>query len=250
MRRKLIAGNYKMNGNRAKLRALVESAVATAERAEAEVAIFPNFVHLALALELASGSQLKVGAQNVSEHNPGAYTGETSAEMLVDLSLSAVLVGHSERRQYFAESSDLVAQKARRALSCGLIPYVCLGESLAEREAGRTHQVLHAQLAPVLALGAELCRNLVFAYEPVWAIGTGKVATPEQAQDAHAFIRSQLAHCDDKLAGFARILYGGSVKSSNAKSLFELPDVDGALVGGASLDGLEFAAIVHAAQLA
>jgi triosephosphate isomerase len=186
------------------------------------------------------GSAISWGAQDVSAQAQGAFTGEVSGAMLVDFSCRWALVGHSERRSLHGETDQLVADKAKAALACGITPVVCVGESLAERDAGQAVAVITRQLAPVLALGAEAVKKMVVAYEPVWAIGTGRTASPEQAQEVHAAIRAALVAA---VAGNIQILYGGSVKASNAASLFAMPDIDGALVGGASLVAEDFIAI-------
>jgi triosephosphate isomerase len=194
------------------------------------------------------GNGVAFGAQDVSAHDKGAYTGEVAAAMLADVGARYTLVGHSERRQYHAESSELVARKFAAAQAAGLVPILCVGESLEEREAGRTEDVIAAQLSPVLALaGVAAFANAVVAYEPVWAIGTGRTASPEQAQAVHAFIRSQIAALDARIADSLPLLYGGSVKPDNAASLFAQADVDGGLIGGASLAAADFLAIARAA---
>jgi len=199
-----------------------------------------SFPYLAQVSEALKGSVISWGAQDISVHTQGAYTGEVSGAMLADFSCRWALVGHSERRALHAETDELVAAKARAALAAGLTPVVCVGESLSERDAGQALDVITRQLAPVLALGGEWVQKMVIAYEPVWAIGTGRTASPEQAQEVHAAIRSALKEVD---AQQVQILYGGSVKAANAASLFAMPDIDGALVGGASLVVEEFLAI-------
>lgn len=203
--------------------------------------------YLAQAQAVLQGSVVQWGAQDVSAHKAGAYTGEVSAGMLQDFQCGFVLVGHSERRAYHAETSEAVAAKAAAALAAGLVPVVCFGETLEERESGQMLAVIQAQLAPVLALGAQALQGLVLAYEPVWAIGTGKTATPEQAQEVHAAVRKTLVAAG---AGQVAIVYGGSVKAANAASLFAMPDIDGGLIGGAALDAAEFGGIVRAALAA
>jgi triosephosphate isomerase (TIM) len=213
----------------------------------AEVVICPAFVNLPAAIQAAAGTNVEVGAQDVFWLKEGAYTGEVSAPMLAALGCQWVIIGHSERRQYFGESNETVLKKARAALEAGLKPIVCVGERLEEREAGTTDHVLAAQFEGGIAglTPAEFAR-LVIAYEPVWAIGTGKTATPEIAGEAHAFLRGRIRlHFGDEAADGCRILYGGSVKPDNIKGLMEQADLDGALVGGASLDPASFAAIVH-----
>ncbi len=247
MRRKLVAGNWKMHGSRAMARELVDALVPAAT-GTVEVVVLPPFPYLAGLVEAHAGAALAFGGQDLSEHAQGAYTGEVSAAMLADIGCRYVLVGHSERRQYHAESSELVARKFVAAQAAGLVPILCVGESLEEREAGRTEEVIAAQLAPVLALaGVAAFANAVVAYEPVWAIGTGRTASPEQAQAVHAFIRSQISALDARIADSLPLLYGGSVKPDNAASLFNQADVDGGLIGGASLAAADFLAIARAA---
>ena len=242
MRRVLVAGNWKMNGRLAGAGALAaQVAQGIPKGCETEVVLCPPFAHLSTVARRLGGRSVALGAQDLCERSDGASTGDVSAEMLVDVGCRFVIVGHSERRSLHAESDDGVARKHRRALDAGLIPILCLGESLEERESGSTSHVVGRQLRAVVELcGAEAVGRGVIAYEPVWAIGTGRTATPEVAQEVHAFIRSQLAAHDEDLARRTRILYGGSVKAANAGSLFAMPDVDGGLVGGASLDGDEF----------
>ncbi|MDA8110153.1 MAG: triose-phosphate isomerase [Betaproteobacteria bacterium] len=249
MRARLVAGNWKMHGSRAANRALLEALVAGAGALQGvECAVCVPFPYLAQAAERLAGSALAWGAQNVSEHAQGAYTGEVSAEMLADFGCRYVIVGHSERRQLYGESDALVAAKFIAAQASGLVPILCVGETLAERDAGRTEETVGRQLDAVLARagGAALARAVV-AYEPVWAIGTGRTATPEQAQAVHAFARERLAAADRAAAAGLRILYGGSVKPANAAAIFAMPDVDGGLIGGASLVADDFLAICRAA---
>lgn len=243
-RKRLVIGNWKMHGSLAANEALLKALCADAGRsAQADVAVCVPFPYLAQAGQLLQGSSVSWGAQDISIHAQGAYTGEVSGAMLTDFSCRWVLVGHSERRAYHGETSAQVAEKANAALASGITPVVCVGETLQQQEAGQTEQVIAEQLQPVLALGAEKLAGVVVAYEPVWAIGTGKTASPEQAQAVHAFIRSLLL-----AAGVpqVRVLYGGSVKAANAASLFAMPDIDGALVGGAALVAEEFLNIVAA----
>ena len=237
-RGRLVIGNWKMHGNladNAKLLAALRPAATSAQ-----LAVCVPFPYLAQAAEALKGSPVSWGAQDISVHKQGAFTGEVSAYMLKDFGCTWVLVGHSERRSMHAETDQLVADKAQAALAAGLTPVVCVGESLAERDAGQAIAVIQRQLAPVLALGVEAVKALVVAYEPVWAIGTGRTASPEQAQEVHAAIRAALQAIG---AGHVQILYGGSVKAANAASLFSMPDIDGALVGGAALVADEFLAI-------
>ena len=247
MRRRIVAGNWKLQGSRAFAAALVEDIKREAP-ASVELLVLPPFPFLGGAVAQCAGSVLAVGAQDVSEHEQGAYTGEVSAAMLADVGARYALVGHSERRQYHAESSELVARKFQAASMAGLSPILCVGETLAEREAGQTEAVIAAQLQPVLDLvGVAAMAGSIVAYEPVWAIGTGRTASPEQAQEVHAFIRGQIAAHDATIAGSLPILYGGGVKPGNAASLFAQADIDGGLIGGASLVAADFLAIGRAA---
>ncbi len=245
MRRTLIAGNWKMNGSLAANATLLEGIRAGAP-VTCDLAVCVPAPYLAQAQSALSGSAVRWGAQDVSEHESGAYTGEVSAPMLKDFSCTYVIVGHSERRSYHAESDELVARKSLRALAAGLVPVVCVGETLQEREAGRTDAVVVSQLAPVIAaVGAQLA-EIVVAYEPVWAIGTGKTATPDMAQQVHELIRATLAKANADAAKKIQILYGGSMKPDNAKDLLAMPDIDGGLIGGASLKATDFLAIAAA----
>ena len=242
MRRSLVAGNWKMHGRSsgaARLAARVRDGLPP--ECGAEVVLCPPFVHLPIVADRLEGARVRLGAQDVCEREDGAHTGEVSAEMLVDAGCAFVIVGHSERRSLYGETDDVVARKYLRAGQAGLIPILCLGESLEEREAGSTRRVVERQLTALIEhCGEEAFRSGVVAYEPVWAIGSGRTATPEQAQEVHAFIRSLLASRWGELASGVRILYGGSVKAGNAEQLFSMPDVDGGLIGGASLDADEF----------
>ena len=252
MRRKLVAGNWKMHGSLTENEALLGALVAGLASAEAsDSAVCVPFPYLAQVRALLQSSALAWGAQDVSEHPKGAFTGEVAASMLKDFGCRYVIVGHSERRALHGENSALVARKMRAAQGQGLVPIVCVGETLAQREAGETEAVVAEQLDAVIAqAGAGALARSVVAYEPVWAIGTGKTATPEQAQSVHAFIRGRIAGADAGVANDLRILYGGSVKAGNAQALFAMADIDGALVGGAALDAAEFAAICRAAGTA
>jgi triosephosphate isomerase (TIM) len=249
-RRKLVLGNWKMNGTRAQARAWSAAAASlSATLGNVDIGVMPSFVHLGDVLEATSSTSLWIGAQNVAAHANGAYTGEVSASMLADLGVRAVLVGHSERRHVLGDDEQIVADKLRQALASGLAPVLCVGESLIEREADATETVVLRQLHTALTgLQGSALSNLVIAYEPVWAIGTGRTATPEQVQSVHALIRSAIREHDAMLPGLIRILYGGSVKGSNAAQLFAQADVDGGLIGGASLVPEEFAAICLAAN--
>ena len=248
MRRPFVAGNWKMNGSAASNKALLDGIKAgLVAVASTDVAVCPPFVYLRDVAEQLQGTTVALGAQNLSEQSAGAYTGEVSAAMLLDLACSYVIVGHSERRAIYGESDALVAKKFAAARKAGLIPILCVGELLEEREAGTTEQVIARQLDAVLALeGIAAFAQAVVAYEPVWAIGTGKTASPDQAQAVHAFIRNKLAAQDATIADKLRILYGGSVKASNAVELFGMADIDGGLIGGAALQAEEFLAICRA----
>ncbi|MBX3623217.1 MAG: triose-phosphate isomerase [Rhizobacter sp.] len=245
MRRKLVVGNWKMNGGRVANAELL-AALKDAEPWDAGVAVcapFPYLADVALSLQ---GSRMLWGAQDCSAHESGAYTGEVSASMLAEFGCHYVIVGHSERRAYHAESDQLVADKAKAALAHKLTPIVCVGETLAERESGQTDAVVKRQLSAVIHTLGHCISQVVVAYEPVWAIGTGKTASPEQAQAVHAVLRAQLSAATQK-AGDMLILYGGSVKADNASQLFAQADIDGGLIGGASLKAADFAAICRAA---
>jgi triosephosphate isomerase len=247
MRRKLVAANWKMNGSSAVNAQWIAEWRSAAPPCDAVVCA--PFVYLAQVGAGLAGTGAEVGAQNLSEQAPGAFTGEVAAEMLLDVGCRWVIVGHSERRALYGETDERVAKKSARAIALGLKPIVCVGETLAERDSGRTIEVVSAQLAAVLAqcTAAQLAAGAL-AYEPVWAIGTGRTATPAQAQDVHAAIREQLARADADAAQRTRILYGGSVKPGNAGELFAQPDIDGGLIGGASLVAADFAAICSAAK--
>lgn len=249
MREYLVAGNWKMNGSGAFCDELAATVLAACESAgSTRLVVCPPFPYLGTVASIVADSPLRLGAQNVSQHASGAYTGEVSVSMLKDLGCDYVIVGHSERRALMGESSELVAAKFAAALEGGLKPILCVGEMLAEREKGDTERVIDAQLAAVLdVVPVSAFANAVIAYEPVWAIGTGRTASPEQAQEVHRHIRSMLEAKDASVAGSVQILYGGSVKSSNAGALFRMPDIDGGLIGGASLQAGEFLAIAAAA---
>lgn len=249
MRRKIVAGNWKLHGTRAFALDLVGAVVAGLPASGPHVVILPPLPYLGELIEDFEGSGLLFGAQDVSANETGAYTGEVSAAMLVDIGARYGLVGHSERRQYHGESNAMVAAKFKAAKQAGLVPILCVGESLHEREAGQTEYRIETQLEAVFELcGPQAFAGAVIAYEPVWAIGTGRTATPAQAQDVHAFIRGEVAARDATLAGSLPILYGGSCKPENAAELFAQPDVDGGLIGGASLVAADFLAIVGAAR--
>jgi triosephosphate isomerase (TIM) len=249
-RRPLVAGNWKMHGSRADAARLIGDLLARGVGgAASEAVICPPFVHLDEARRLLAGSQIGLGAQDACDEEQGAYTGEVSAAMLADAGCRYVIVGHSERRALYAESDELVARKFLAVGRHALIPILCVGESLAERERDATRAVILRQLDAVLdAAGPPAFARAVVAYEPVWAIGTGLTAMPAQAQEVHALIRGRIADKDATIAASLRVLYGGSVKAANAAELFAMPDVDGGLIGGASLKADEFAAICAAAD--
>ena len=247
MRRKLVVGNWKMHGTLAANAALLRALAAATEKG-AEMAVCVPFPYLQQAQEVLKDSPVAWGAQDVSAHVQGAYTGEVCAGMLADFGCRYVIIGHSERRCLHGESDEQVVAKVKAAVTDGLVPVVCVGETLAEREGGQTEAVVSRQLDAVLrGCGVEMLFRAVLAYEPVWAIGTGRTATPGQAQQVHAFLRRRVAAADAAVAAGLRILYGGSVKAANAVELFAQPDIDGGLVGGASLVAEEFLAIAGAA---
>ncbi len=243
MRRPIVAGNWKMVGTRSNVEILAKG---VAEGAGAfstvELAIFPSFVFLDQVQRMCSGAPVAWGAQNISSEREGAFTGEVSAEMVAEFGCQYVIIGHSERRQLYGETDQVVAAKAGRAIEAGLKPIICMGETLSEREAGRTLSVVGRQLEAILSLENvdHTLDKAMLAYEPVWAIGTGKTATSQEAQTVHQYLRELVAKRDEKLAKGLRILYGGSVKRDNAAELISQPDIDGFLVGGASLDSQHF----------
>lgn len=248
MRKKLVAGNWKMNGNSRQNAALVEALKAGLPLQGCEVVICPPFPYLQQVGGLLNGTRIGLGAQSLSQYAPGAYTAEVAAEMLLDLGCKYVLVGHSERRALFGERDLEVAAKFERALQAGLIPVLCVGETLEERQAGITNDVVARQLMAVVdRVGVAAFSSAVVAYEPVWAIGTGMTATPAQAQAVHGQIRGAIAALDPEVAQGLRILYGGSVKAQNAEDLFSQADIDGGLIGGAALVADDFLAICRAA---
>ena len=250
MKQKLIAGNWKMNGSLAANEALVHDVQQGLAQAlggkHAQVAVCVPAAYLSQVQQLVKGSGIALGSQDVSAHEQGAYTGEVAAAMLKDFAVRYAIVGHSERRQYHGETDEQVAHKAQRALSAGITPIVCVGETLAEREAGKTEEVVKRQLAAVIHTNGHCISEIVVAYEPVWAIGTGKTASPEQAQAVHAVLRGQLkaatGHSDR-----VHILYGGSMNAANAAELLAQPDIDGGLIGGAALKAADFLTIIAAA---
>ena len=250
MRKPLVAGNWKMNGSLESVRTLldgIKSGVGAVQNAE--VAVCPPYVYIPEVEKQLAGTVIGWGGQDLSTESSGAFTGEVAASMLQDFSCKYVIVGHSERRTYHAESDELVAKKYAVARAAGLVPILCVGETLEEREAGITEEVVARQLDAVIALeGVEALNDGVVAYEPVWAIGTGMTATPEQAQEVHAFIRGRVAEKSADVAEGLRILYGGSMKPDNAKELIGKPDIDGGLIGGASLKAEDFLGICTAAN--
>ncbi|MCL5051984.1 MAG: triose-phosphate isomerase [Gammaproteobacteria bacterium] len=249
MRKKLVAGNWKMHGSLAQNAMLLDAIKAGVDGLGCDVAVCPPYPYLAQAQSTLSGTAVAWGAQSVSEHADGAFTAEVSATMLADFGCRYVLVGHSERRAMYGETDVLVAAKFAAAQRAGLLPILCVGETLAEREAGLTDLVVFRQLdAVVEACGIQALRAAVVAYEPVWAIGTGVTASPAQAQEVHAAVRSRVAAVDAGVAGALRILYGGSVKPQNAEELFGQCDVDGGLIGGAALVAEDFLAICRVAN--
>jgi triosephosphate isomerase (TIM) len=246
MRRNLVVGNWKMHGSRPANAELL-AAILAARPFVGDVAVCVPFPYLSETAATLAGSDLRWGGQDCSAHEQGAYTGEVSATMLAECGCRYVIVGHSERRAYHAESDALVAAKAQAALAKGVTPIVCVGETLAQREAGETEAVVKRQLSAVIHQLAHCASEMVVAYEPVWAIGTGRTASPEQAQQVHAVLRAQL-HAATGHGDKMRILYGGSVKADNAATLFAQPDIDGGLIGGAALKAADFIAICRAAR--
>lgn len=247
MKKKLIAGNWKMNGSLAANAALLEQLHAGIQSAACLVAVCVPAVYLHQVAGATQTGAIAVGAQDVSAFDAGAYTGEISASMLRDLGVRYAIVGHSERRQYHAETDAVVALKVQKALAAGLTPIVCVGETLGERESGKTEEVVKRQLAAVIHANGHCISEIVLAYEPVWAIGTGKTASPEQAQQVHAVLRAQLAAATPQ-ADRVHILYGGSMNAANAHQLLSQKDIDGGLVGGASLKAADFLSIIAAAS--
>ena len=248
MRRAFVVGNWKMNGRRDSSRELLRrllQGIASTETVDIGVCV--PYVFIPEASELLANSPIMLGSQNVADKESGAFTGEVSGTMLVEYGCRLAIVGHSERRALYGESSELVAGRYQQAIASGLIPILCVGETLAQREQGLTFDVVDSQLSPVLNLaGVASLRHAVIAYEPVWAIGTGKTATTDQAQEVHGMIRNRIAELDQEVADGLRILYGGSVKPENASELFKMTDIDGGLIGGASLDADSFLSICNA----
>jgi triosephosphate isomerase len=247
MKKKLIAGNWKMNGTIASNTVLLQALLAKSSDWNCLVAVCVPAVYMAQVQGIVDGTGIWLGSQDISAFEAGAYTGEISAAMLKDFGARYAIVGHSERRQYHGESDALVANKAARALAAGITPIVCVGETLTEREDGRTEEVVKRQLAAVIHTNGHCISEIVVAYEPVWAIGTGKTATPEMAQQVHAVLRAQLRAATEK-ADRVHILYGGSMNAANAEQLLAQPDIDGGLVGGAALKAVDFLSIIAAAR--
>ncbi|MDR3370801.1 triose-phosphate isomerase [Rhodoferax sp.] len=246
MMKKLIAGNWKMNGSLAANDKLLKDILAgLGQQASCQIAVGVPAVYLAQCQALLAGTKIDLASQDISTHEVGAYTGEISGAMLMDFGVRYAIVGHSERRQYHGETDEVVALKAQRALGCGITPIVCVGETLAEREAGQTDEVVKRQLAAVIHANGHCISEVVVAYEPVWAIGTGKTATPEMAQQVHAVLRAQLKAASEH-ADRIKLLYGGSMNAANAASLLAQPDIDGGLIGGAALKAQDFLTIIAA----
>ncbi|RKZ75679.1 MAG: triose-phosphate isomerase [Gammaproteobacteria bacterium] len=250
MRQSLVVGNWKMNGSIQSNQSLLDNFKQNIKKVQnAQVSVCAPFVYLQQISELLKGTVIAWGAQDISNQKPGAFTGEVAGSMLVDFNCQYVIIGHSERRNLYGESDELVAEKFAMAQSVKLIPILCVGELLEQREAGETENVVKRQLDAIINLqGVASLANSVIAYEPVWAIGTGKTATPQQAQNVHTFIRSLIAKKEAGIAKQLQILYGGSVKANNAVELFAMPDIDGGLIGGASLKADEFLTICQAAR--
>ncbi len=248
MRQAMVAGNWKMNGSSASVKELITGIKAGVDQSSAEVAVCPPFVYIPAVAQAITDSAIKLGAQNLCDKDSGAFTGEVSGPMLKDIGCEFVIIGHSERRSLYGETDEVTAIKYAAALKNGLKPIFCIGETLEERESGVTNDVIARQLDAILNTeGVASLANAVLAYEPVWAIGTGKTASPEQAQEVHAFIRGKIAALDAGVADGLRILYGGSMNPGNAAELIAQPDIDGGLIGGASLKADDFLAICKAA---
>jgi len=248
-RQKIIAGNWKMNGNLAFIDTITSELNNLEFTNNITVVLCPSFVHLSALSAKISNKNIKLGSQNISEHSSGAFTGETSADMLNEISVKYAIIGHSERRSIFGETDNQIAEKVKSALANGLTPILCIGESETERAQQKTETILSQQLQPVIdEIGIEKFKDVVIAYEPVWAIGTGKTASPEMAQETHQFIRQFLANNNAEIAEGVSLLYGGSVNAANSKELFAQTDIDGGLIGGASLKVDEFKIICSTAQ--
>lgn len=247
MRKTIIAGNWKMNASKASVKSLIDGILSGMEGVNSEVLVCVPFPYMSQVESLIEGSNLKLGAQNININSSGAFTGEVSADMIKDFGAKHVIVGHSERRSLYGETSSVVAEKTKAALGAGLSPLLCVGESLEQREAGKTETVVAEQINAVIELvGIESFDSIIIAYEPVWAIGTGMTATPEQAQAVHFFIRNLLGESSENIAQKTPILYGGSMNAGNAVELISCPDIDGGLIGGAALKAEDFLQICKA----
>ncbi|MDB4038311.1 triose-phosphate isomerase [Candidatus Thioglobus sp.] len=247
MRKTIIAGNWKMNASKASVKSLIGGILSGMEGVNSEVLVCVPFPYMSQVESLIEGSNLKLGAQNININSSGAFTGEVSADMIKDFGAKHVIVGHSERRSLYGETSSVVAEKTKAALGAGLFPLLCVGESLEQREAGKTETVVAEQINAVIELvGIESFDSIIIAYEPVWAIGTGMTATPEQAQAVHFFIRNLLGESSENIAQKTPILYGGSMNAGNAVELISCPDIDGGLIGGAALKAEDFLQICKA----
>ena len=247
MRKTIVAGNWKMNASKDSVESLVTDILSGASDVSAEVIVCAPFPYLSQVEALIGGSNLMLGAQNLNVNASGAFTGEVSAEMIKDFGANHVIVGHSERRSLYGETSEIVAEKTKAAINSGLTPILCLGESLEQRESGKTESVVSEQLNKVIkVVGIEAFNNIIIAYEPVWAIGTGVTASPEQAQAVHKFIRDLLASSNQDIADKTAILYGGSMNAGNAVELISCSDIDGGLIGGAALKAEDFLQICKA----
>lgn len=246
-KKRFVAGNWKMNGSLAQNRDLLNALIETVKNAESDVVVFPPAIYIQQVATMVEGTNIKVGVQNISPEAKGAFTGEISLSMVSDFGCDYVLIGHSERRTLYGETNEDVAKKMQAVVDAKLTPVICVGETLEERESGRTEAVIKEQLTSVIdAIGIDAFNNAVIAYEPVWAIGTGKTATPEEADQVHDFIHCTLKVYDDNISDLVRVVYGGSVNASNVDSLFAKQNIDGALVGGASLEAEGFTKIALA----
>jgi triosephosphate isomerase len=247
MRKTIIAGNWKMNASKASVKSLIDGILSGMEGVNSEVLVCVPFPYMSQVESLIEGSNLKLGAQNININSSGAFTGEVSADMIKDFGAKYVIAGHSERRSLYGETSSVVAEKTKAAIDAGLSPLLCVGESLEQREAGKTETVVAEQINAVIELvGIESFDSIIIAYEPVWAIGTGMTATPEQAQAVHFFIRNLLGESSENIAQKTPILYGGSMNAGNAVELISCPDIDGGLIGGAALKAEDFLQICKA----
>ncbi len=247
LKKRFVAGNWKMNGSLAKNRELLNALIEMVKDADSDIVVFPPAIYVQQVASIVEGTNIKVGIQNVSAEPKGAFTGEISIPMAQDFGCDYILIGHSERRTLFGETDADVAKKMQAVVAAGLVPVICVGETLEERESGQTNAVIEMQLVSVIdAIGISAFENAVIAYEPVWAIGTGKTATPEEADQVHDFIHCTLKKYSDNISDLVRVVYGGSVNASNVDTLFEKKNIDGALVGGASLEAEGFMKIALA----